>query len=114
MKYTYLVLIAICLFCFSSCTSTKEEKKAPVPTLQSTIGQEKQVSGTLEQSASGSYVIHTGAGKSIATWHLVSSDSAPEAYSQLANYVGKTVKVSGVIVEQKSAWNTTLGVTAVE
>lgn len=114
MKYTYLVLIATCLFCFSACTSTKEEKKAPVPTLQSQIGQERQITGMLEHTESGSFVIHTGAGKSVATWHLVSDKSAPEAYSQLSNYVGKTVKVTGKIVEQKSAWNTTLGVTAVE
>ena len=114
MKYTYLLLIAICLFAFSSCTSTKEEKKAPEISIQSPVGQETKVTGKLEQSANGSYVIHTGAGKSVASWLLVSSEAAPEVYSQLSNYVGKTVKVTGVIVEQKSAWNKTIGVTAVE
>lgn len=108
------------MLCFSACKSSKKSEiqelnseSEPLIKLMSDEAQQTSVTGILEQGANGNFCMTTGAGKSIVSWFFVSSGDAPAVYNQLKDYVGKKVRISGTIKEQRSLWNITVAVTEI-
>lgn len=116
MKKQYIIFLCAVSLCLSACKSTKKaeitlsNKESGIQVISST-GALTQVTGILTQGTNGAFSMTTGSGKSIVSWLFVSSGDAPAVYNQLKDYVGKKVRISGTIKEQRSLWNITVAVT---